>query len=1011
MLLVLTLHLLTIDSYDPNPNKRARDITPASNPMRIPFRRRTNSSPKQQARPPPGPQRNRKSPNIQRAASSTAYLSSSPQLSSSFEFNDARQRWSELARDRRSGLSLSLASDDLEPAASIDSISIGDPPATYPATVRHVCTPPPFVEYSSSTGAIIAPSNATTDSVNSNNSSAVPSANPSPTSVPHPHPPRSAPVNVNPPPSRQNSNQNQSSQQLHFHPSTNFYPQHPNNAQQNNQSTDGASNASGSAAASNTNINVEVNTNNSGSTPTSSPILNRQSFSEYSPNPSLGFRVDYAELTALKQKFNQLDAEGKGFLSRAQFYELFSTFMNSSQHDGRDTSMFNFAYSLFQSAGDQLNLREFVTGMSILSKGSEEERLRYLFMMYDKDNSGNLNAVELKQVFRVMGSYAASHDFRASDSLDSQSLSALRTINPSVLDDLVEKTVRQYDLDGDGTIGFDDFVKWCQSNPVVKTWMDMLGYETARGIARLRGESEKLLIAKELEGLGIGTNEFLGENFALQNSDAGGNPLSAPPPGTVSGPASASTNILPPTISSASQPNFSLPDRSDSSGEYPSATKSSRRRSTIGLNENGDGRSANRGNGNNNHSPPPGESLDAISGDLDRQQSERRKNDLEAIGSFEIPFKDLIFEKQIGSGSFAVVWRCKWLDSPVAVKVFKSGPRLILNSDGTPALNETVSQVSSASSEQSRRGGASTSTAHLQAPDQQSPHQNHYQQQHNGFVENDESFEPEFDSMMSARNAGGVHSSVNEEAGSDAMRHQDRFLQEISLLKSIRHPNLLLYMGACVDASYPLCIVSELIDGGSLFELLHGDPEDRVELTNKQKLTLTQDIARGMLYLHGRDPIVLHRDLKSANILVEPQNDDSYKGTIIDFGLSKFSSTQATIIPAGGRGLTGSLVTMAPEVMNGLKYEPRSDVYSYAIVCWEIWCGRVPFGRITAPAQLLMKVAIQGGRPEFEAQDNVPTTIQKLIRACWDQDIRKRPDFLMIVKTLNDIRHELQVDK
>lgn len=678
-------------------------------------------------------------------------------------------------------------------------------------------------------------------------------------------------------------------------------------------------------------------------TPSNSPTISRPSLSDYASSPGpINVKVDYAELAALKQKFNQLDEEGKGFLSRTQFYELFSSIVDVPDSPmSSHTPLFNFAYSLFHSSEQRLNLKEFVTGMAVLTRGTEEDRLRYLFTMYDKDGSGHLSAEEVKQVLRVMSSYAANHDFRASDSLDAQSLSALRTVNPSVLDDLARKTVREQDMDGDGKIGFDDFVKWCATDPVVKTWMDTLCFDTARGVARLRGESEKELL--DILGFGDKGSESM-------SSTAGQSSTSV---------CASTPNLLPPTMSShVHVPNNAMV-QADSSGEFDQNTRL--RPPSNGQYDPSDDTSC----------TPPGPKI-----------IHKRSVTETAIGSFEIDFRSLVFEKQIGSGSFAVVWKCKWLDSPVAVKVFKSGPRLVLNPDGTPRVSGSIHS-------------ASVSSDFNPCSD-------------DNYLENGESFEPEFDSMANARNPGLERSIYEEETGADMSHNRARFLQEVSLLTSIRHPNLLLYMGACVNAKYPLCIVSELIDGGSLYELLHG--KEQLSLNTRQKLLLTQDIARGMLYLHGRDPIVLHRDLKSANILVEQQNDDSFKGTIIDFGLSKFSSTQASLVPGHGRGLTGSLVTMAPEVMNEQKYEPRSDVYSYGIVCWELWCGRIPFGKVIGATQLLMKVAVQGDRPKFEKEDNVPLAIQKLIRACWDQDISKRPDFLVIVKMLNEIRQDLNVD-
>lgn len=676
-----------------------------------------------------------------------------------------------------------------------------------------------------------------------------------------------------------------------------------------------------------------------------SPAPSRPSLSDYGSSPGgqlNSTRWDYAELTALKQKFNQLDEEGKGWLSRAQFFKLFSSILDTPGDDSSDqSSMFNFAYSLFYSSGERLNLKEFVAGMTILSKGSEEERLRYLFLMYDSDSSGYLAAEEIKQIFRIMSSFAKSQDFKASDSVEGQSLASLRMGNSENLEQLALKTLKEHDMNNDGKIGFLEFAKWCAKDPVVKTWMDMLAHGTARGVARLRSEREKTLLAKELDQLGFADKEFWRESFAI-------NPSSQ-----------ASSSVLPAAISSDIS---GLPSNmGDDSGELESLLPY---REEASPPQNAEEVLAHSLRVQTVPPPPsPGQTASPP------QRGHSRSLTLNAIGSFEIDFRTLVFESQIGSGSFATVWRAKWLDSPVAVKVFKIGPRLILNPDGTARAGDPEEQ------EQKYREG-------------------------------DESFEPDFDSVMGASRAG-MDEDEEEERANDVGNHRVRFLQEVSLLKSIRHPNLLLYMGACVDPRYPLCIVSELIDGGSLFDCLHG--RSRVNLNLQQKFRLMQNIARGMLYLHGRDPIVLHRDLKSANILVSLQKDGNFKATIIDFGLSKLNTTQASLVPGRARGLTGSLVTMAPEVMNEQKYQTGSDVYSFGIVCWEIFCGRIPFGKTTQVATLVMKVAVRGERPKFLKDDNVPLPIQRLIRECWDQDVTKRPDFLAIAQTLNVIRRDLEL--
>ncbi|CDF34978.1 Calcium-dependent Serine/threonine protein kinase [Chondrus crispus] len=667
-----------------------------------------------------------------------------------------------------------------------------------------------------------------------------------------------------------------------------------------------------------------------------SPAQSRPSLSDYgsSPNTRLSsHRWDYTELTALKQRFNLLDAEGKGWLSRAQFFDLFSSIVDDTVDDSTDhSSLFNFAYSLFYSSGEMLNLKEFVAGMTILSKGSEEERLRYLFLMYDADGSGYLNREEIRQVFRIMSSFAKSQDFKASDSMEGKSLARLRRGNKEIVEEMANKALAQHDQDGDGQIGFTDFSKWCSQDPVVKTWLDMLCHGTARGVARLRNEREQALLAQELSLLGFADKAFWRDSFALNASSQ------------------ASSSVLPPTISSDL---FNIPSSSAKSD-----------------NESGEIDSVPSNNLNISQSSEDSDTSSSCDGSSIRTPRHSRSLTLNAIGTFEIDFRHLDFEKEIGSGSFATVWKCRWLDSPVAVKVFRWGPKLLLDSSGKPVDMKEIAGDSSV--------------------DRMSRYQ-----------VDGESFEPEFDSVMG-------HSQYHEgedDAIAEMANHRARFLQEVSLLKSIRHPNLLLYMGACVDPRYPLCIVSELIEGGSLFDCLHG-PE-KISLNLRQKVMLIQNIARGMLYLHGRVPVVLHRDLKSANILISMQNDGNYKATIIDFGLSKLNTTQASLVPGQERGMTGSLVTMAPEVMNAQKYQMGSDVYSFAIVSWEICCGRIPFGRMPHVTQLLMKVAVRGERPRFLKEDNIPSAVQALIRECWDQDVSNRPDFLAIANSLNLIKRDL----
>lgn len=109
-----------------------------------------------------------------------------------------------------------------------------------------------------------------------------------------------------------------------------------------------------------------------------------------------------------------------------------------------------------------------------------------------------------------------------------------------------------------------------------------------------------------------------------------------------------------------------------------------------------------------------------------------------------------------------------------------------------------------------------------------------------------------------------------------------------------------------------------------MFTLLDPDhPERRKVLTRALTLRIAYQVAVGMSYLHSRNPPIVHRDLKSANILL----DDHYHVRIADFGLSR-------ILEEGGRTLTkvvGTPQWMAPESLRGESYDSKADVFSFGV--------------------------------------------------------------------------------
>lgn len=233
------------------------------------------------------------------------------------------------------------------------------------------------------------------------------------------------------------------------------------------------------------------------------------------------------------------------------------------------------------------------------------------------------------------------------------------------------------------------------------------------------------------------------------------------------------------------------------------------------------------------------------------------------------------------------------------------------------------------------------------------------------------------------------------------------YQREIEALTHISHPNLLLFMGATADKGQPV-IVTEFCHGGTLFEVLHEKKSTIPNLTYRQRLKMCLDIAKGMHFMHTLKPPLVHRDLKSLNLLCQEVIDgpESYVNIkISDFGLTRHVNETSSIRMTGQ---AGTFHWMAPEILRNDPYNEKVDVYSYGIVMWEILAREPPFATYK-PLEILKRVLEDGERPPLsKIKEDCPPELVLIMKVCWDQDPNRRPNFSDIIEALNLLRQKVK---
>lgn len=306
------------------------------------------------------------------------------------------------------------------------------------------------------------------------------------------------------------------------------------------------------------------------------------------------------------------------------------------------------------------------------------------------------------------------------------------------------------------------------------------------------------------------------------------------------------------------------------------------------------------------------------------------------MANLAVKFEDLEMVDKLGKGSFGEIYKCRWRDIMVAAKCIRTAK---LQKDW--AIKQALNQL--------QDGG-----------------------------------DP--DDVISEIDNLELQEEEKQKALAD-------FRTEISILKALRHPNIVLLLAYSTTADLEV-MISELMRC-SLLDIFKAHIVNGTKMKIKDQFAYALQLAQGMHYLHTCDPVVIHRDLKPANLLI----DHSGVLKVADFGLSKIrpnktSNEKDTFMMTGE---TGSYRFMAPEIYKHQSYNETVDVYSYGMILFYLLDGKPPWPTLNGLVAA-RKAAEEGDRPIIPR--NWDSRVQILLQECWDENASVRPSFHRIVQAL-----------
>ncbi|OQR88916.1 protein kinase, partial [Achlya hypogyna] len=236
------------------------------------------------------------------------------------------------------------------------------------------------------------------------------------------------------------------------------------------------------------------------------------------------------------------------------------------------------------------------------------------------------------------------------------------------------------------------------------------------------------------------------------------------------------------------------------------------------------------------------------------------------------------------------------------------------------------------------------------------------------------------------------------------------FMNEIRLCARLEHPKIVKFVGISWSTLQDLAVLSEFMSNGDVTNLirkerkrpeanrlLHWYPQGDFPAT---KTSISADVADALVYLHSFQPTVIHRDLKSKNVLLS----ESWEAKLSDFGISRVTSLEESMTSN-----IGTVAWIAPEVLTGGRYTEKADIYSFGVLMAELDTLAVPYAELLGKskengfsnARLAMMVSEGELQPSFT--ETMPEELLALARECLSFHDNDRPSAVQLSYRLHKL--------